>query len=40
MRELIVQTNGERPQSENKDINDLEAIEKIEIPAIKQVRLH
>jgi len=40
-RELdLVQTNGERLQVEHNDIKDLEAIEKKEIPANKQVRLH
>jgi len=33
-------TNGERLQTEHKDIKDLEAIEEKEIPATKQVRLH
>lgn len=36
----IVKTNGERLQTENKGIKDLEAIEKKEIPATKQVRIH
>lgn len=34
------QTNDERHETENKDIRDLEAIEKKEIPGTKQVRLH
>jgi hypothetical protein len=40
MRKFLVQTNGERLQTENKGIKDLEAIEKKEIPATKQVRIH
>jgi hypothetical protein len=40
MSELLIQTNGERLKSEHKDIKDLEAIEKKEIPSSKQVRLH
>lgn len=36
----LVQTNDERHETENKYIRDLEAIEKKEIPATKQVRLH
>jgi len=41
MRELdLVQSNGERLQIEHKDIKDSDAIEKKELPAIKQVRLH
>jgi hypothetical protein len=36
----VVQTNGGRFQTEHKDINDLEAIVKKEIPATKQVRHH
>lgn len=41
MRELdFLQTNGERLQTEHLDIKDLEAIEKRETPATKQVRLH
>ena len=35
-----MQTNGERLQTKNKDIKDLEAIEKKEIPATKQVRIY
>jgi hypothetical protein len=35
-----VQTNGERLQTEQKDIKGLEAIDKKEIPATKQVRPH
>ena len=38
--ELLVQTNDEIHETENKDIRELEAIEKKEIPASKQVRLH
>jgi hypothetical protein len=37
---LLVQTNGERLESENKDIKDLEAIEKKEFPSTEKVRLH
>lgn len=33
----IAKTNGERLQTKNKDIKDLEAIEKKEIPATKQI---
>jgi hypothetical protein len=41
MRELdLVQSNGERLQIEHKDIKDSDAIEKKELPAFKQVRLH
>jgi hypothetical protein len=40
MSELLVQTNGERLQTEDKDIKDSEIIEKKEIPSTKQVRLH
>jgi hypothetical protein len=41
MRELgLMQTNGERLQIEQKDIKNLEAIEKQEILVTKQVRLH
>jgi hypothetical protein len=41
MKELVlVQTNGERLQIVHKDIKNLEAIEKKEIPVTKQVRLH
>jgi len=41
MRELDrVQSNGERLQIEHKDIKDSDAIEKKELPAFKQVRLH
>jgi len=41
MRELdLVQRNGERLQIEYKDIKDLEAIEKKDFPATKQVRIH
>jgi hypothetical protein len=35
-----VQKNGERFQTEHKDIKDLEAIVKKEIHATKQVRIH
>jgi len=37
---VLVQTNGETLQIEHKDIKDSVAIEKKEIPATKQVRLH
>jgi len=37
---LLVQTNGERLETENNDIKDLEAIEKKEIPLTEKVRLH
>jgi len=40
MRELLVQKNGERFQTENKNIKYLEAIDKKEIPATKQVRIN
>jgi hypothetical protein len=40
MRELLVQTSGERILTEHKDIKDLEAAEKKEIHETKQVRLH
>jgi hypothetical protein len=40
MKNLLVQTNGERFQTEHKDIKYLEAIVKKEILATKQVRLH
>jgi hypothetical protein len=40
MKNLLVQTNGERFQTEHKDIKDLEAIVKKEILATKQVRIH
>jgi len=40
MRELLVQTNAERIQTEHKDMKDLEAVEKKEIHETKQVRLH
>jgi hypothetical protein len=40
MRELLVQKNGERLQTENKGTEYVEAIDKKEIPATKQVRIH
>lgn len=41
MKKLLVQTNGnQRLEIDNKNIKDLEAIEKKDIPTTKQVRVH
>lgn len=41
MKKLLVQTNGnQRLEIDNKNIKDLESIEKKDIPATKQVRVH
>jgi hypothetical protein len=40
MRDLFVQTNEEKHQTEHKDIKDFEAVEKKEIHETKQVRFH
>jgi hypothetical protein len=40
MKKHLVQTNGERLQTEHKVIKDSEAIEQKEIPATTLVRIH